>query len=261
VNTALMRSRRGQGEVERLRAEAIHDWKLEQSGVLRQGFVHLEPELVLAIRRGDRPEARRILNALLMHIFNASRGELSRVTGLIAELLALMRITVRDCGVTVEEAAMFREPVMETLTRMRDEEELSPWLHQQLEGWMDLVASSAARPAALRARLILDYIARNASRPLGRAEVASKAGLSEAEFSRMLRRVTGRSFSEHLLKLRIDQACSLLRSSGLTLEEISGRCGFESASYFSRRFRQETGISPSQYRKNLFAEVDRGQPE
>jgi AraC family transcriptional regulator len=40
----------------------------------------------------------------------------------------------------------------------------------------------------------------------------------------------------------------LLRYSSASLLQVALRCGFSSAAHFSNRFRQQTGISPSQYR-------------
>ena len=47
------------------------------------------------------------------------------------------------------------------------------------------------------------------------------------------------------------EACRLLRTTTLGVSEIAARLGFGDALYFSRRFRQKTGSSPSQYRKAL----------
>ncbi len=248
LNAALMAERRGRLRGERALAEAIHAWKQEQKAAIRSGFSHMEPELILAIRRGDRPEARRILNQLLMYGYNLGRGEFDRLREWFAELVSLMRSTVKACGVDPLAHPALTEPLWEVLARMEDEEELSPWLHRQLEAMIALIEASAAQPGRLRAKWVLDYMARNHARSLGRPEVAAKAGLSEAEFSRMLRRETGASFSEHLLRLRLDTACGLLRSSALTIAEIAQRSGFEEPAYFSRVFRRAMGRTAREYR-------------
>lgn len=248
INRALMAERRAFQRAERSRAEGIHAWKIEQAGLLRQGFSLLEPELVLAIRRGDRAEARRVLNALLISVYNAGESRLDRVKDLLAELIYLMRGAARDCGVADADTPLLREPVAEGLARVEDEEELSPWVRRHLEGLLDAIAAVPVSPASLRARMVVSYIRENHARPLGRPEVARKAGLSESEFSRMLKRETGFSFTEHLLRARIDKAMLLLRSSPLTIQEIGFQCGFENAPHFSRTFKAMTGKSPSEFR-------------
>lgn len=135
------------------------------------------------------------------------------------------------------------------MARIEDEEALSPWLHSQLETLVRLIEKSAVRPVALGARLVRDYIAQHCARPLGRDEVATKAGLSPSEFSRMIRRETGSTFSCLVAKARVSLACQLLRSSDLTIQEIAARSGFEDQAYFATVFRRYMQQSPSTYRK------------
>jgi AraC-like DNA-binding protein len=248
INAALMTERRNRQRSERARAEGIHEWKSVETGKLREGFALLEPELVLAIRRGDSPEARRLLNALLLHLYNTGGNRLDRIKDLMAELIYLMRLTARDCGVDESANPILREPVAEILARVEDEEELSPWVHRQLEGILDAIAHSSQHPSQLRARKVVAYIRDNCNRPLGRAEVAQKAGLSESEFSRMLKRETGISFTEHLIRQRVDLAMTLLRKSEFSVQEIGYQCGFENPPHFSRTFKKITGQSPNTFR-------------
>ena len=57
------------------------------------------------------------------------------------------------------------------------------------------------------------------------------------------------TFSAYLNQQRIEKACTLLRGTHMTVEEIARSCGYTDAQYFSRVFRQTTGLTPMQYRK------------
>ena len=59
------------------------------------------------------------------------------------------------------------------------------------------------------------------------------------------------SFGEYIRKLRIEKAIQLLESSTHSLSEIGYLTGFSDQSHFTRIFRQHTGKSPSEFRKNL----------
>jgi AraC-like DNA-binding protein len=249
VNAALMKERRLRQYHDRRQAEGIHAWKQESADTLRRNFGQLEPELVLAIRRDDRAEARRILNALLLRLYNLGHENLDRIKDLMAELIYLMRHTARECGATEAVSPILLEPVGNMLDRIGDEEDLSPWLHRQLEGILDAISAVSVAPSALRARKVVAYIQENCMRSLSRAEVAGKAGLSEAEFSRMVKKETGKSFTTHLTEARVTVAMDLLRTSGLTVQEVGYRSGFESPPHFSRTFKQMAGVSPMEFRK------------
>lgn len=54
------------------------------------------------------------------------------------------------------------------------------------------------------------------------------------------------------MMIRIDYARQLLKSHPeMSVAAVGMRCGFSDQAYFSRQFKQMTGVSPSQYRKNV----------
>lgn len=80
--------------------------------------------------------------------------------------------------------------------------------------------------------------------------VSRKAALSPYHFIRLFCRVYKQTPHQYLIQRRIDRAKELLRNSELSITEICLEVGFESLGSFSTRFRNDTGLSPSEYRKN-----------
>ena len=66
--------------------------------------------------------------------------------------------------------------------------------------------------------------------------------------SRTVRRLSGCTYTELVQKKRLNQACSLLRSTALSILDVSMAVGYENFSYFHRIFKQYTGLTPRQYR-------------
>lgn len=81
------------------------------------------------------------------------------------------------------------------------------------------------------------------------AALAAELGLSEVHFRRLFARLYGVSPNQYLTAQRIRQAKKLLLESRRSVTEIAGRTGYRSAWYFSRAFRRETGLSPTEYRE------------
>ena len=100
-----------------------------------------------------------------------------------------------------------------------------------------------------RIKLMMDYIRDHYSEPVTAEEIAASAGISTRESSRCFRRCIGVSPMEHLTQYRIRRASKALRETAKTVLEISEECGFSSASYFSKVFRDVTGLTPKQYQK------------
>lgn len=79
--------------------------------------------------------------------------------------------------------------------------------------------------------------------------LASVCNLSLGRFEHLFKAETGISPSAYRQKLRIENARSLLLSTGLSVSEIGGLCGFADGLYFSRVFKKEVGVSPLEYRR------------
>ena len=52
-------------------------------------------------------------------------------------------------------------------------------------------------------------------------------------------------------RMRVTEACRLLRSTRLSVVDVCWASGFRNLSNFNRRFREETGTTPSAYRRSL----------
>ena len=81
--------------------------------------------------------------------------------------------------------------------------------------------------------------------------IAAHVNLSTSHFSRIFRASTGFSPHEYIMLHRIDEAKSLLHSTGLSVSEIAFRVGFRSEVNFIAAFRSKTGQSPTQFRNTL----------
>jgi AraC-like DNA-binding protein len=97
---------------------------------------------------------------------------------------------------------------------------------------------------------LLRYIQSHLGQPLTLENTARGLYLSRTQFVRNMRQETGRTFVQFLTDYRIAEAKALLRDSDWTVSAIAGFLGFNSATYFQILFRQQTGQTPSQYRKN-----------
>ena len=66
----------------------------------------------------------------------------------------------------------------------------------------------------------------------------------------MFKKQFGMSFSEYVNGKRLEKSRELLLSTVLSVKEIADEVGFTDANYFTRLFRQNFGISPTDFRKN-----------
>lgn len=97
-------------------------------------------------------------------------------------------------------------------------------------------------------------IERNVGSPLSVDEIAQKVHVSTRQLERLFHAEVGITPSAFSLKLRLRHAKHLLLHSASQISLIAFECGFIDFSHFSRCFRTEYGISPSQMREEHLQE-------
>ncbi len=80
-------------------------------------------------------------------------------------------------------------------------------------------------------------------------DLAEVSGYSSSHFRALCLKLTGEKPKDLLVKARIDQAKKLLLYTDLTIGMIAEEVGYESIYYFSKQFKEVTGITASAYKK------------
>jgi AraC family transcriptional regulator len=81
------------------------------------------------------------------------------------------------------------------------------------------------------------------------SHLAQEVGMSEFHFSRLFKKATGLSPSRFFIKRRLAKAQQLLLETDMSIIEIGMSVGYSSPSHFAQVFRQEIGMTPSEYRR------------
>ena len=86
-------------------------------------------------------------------------------------------------------------------------------------------------------------------------EAADVLGYNYAYLSRLFKKITGMPVTRYITEKKINMAKELLIARpDITLEEISGMCGYYDTSYFIRVFKKHTGATPGEYRMDQTGE-------
>jgi AraC-like DNA-binding protein len=215
---------------------------------IRELYLFQEPTLLAAIRRGDRGEARRIINHVLVHIYSAGEERSDLLKGLLLELVVMISRAAVEAGAVQSEVLGLNFRFLTELAEISDDEDLAAWLRKMLEHVISTIEKQENFTPPLLIGKALDFMRTNLHRDISRDETARHAGISPSHFSRLLKERTGRSFTELLRQCRVDLACDLLRTTDQSLAEIADACGFCDQSYFTRVFQDVKGVTPKPFR-------------
>lgn len=216
---------------------------------IRELYLFQEPMLLAAIRRGDRGEARRIINHVLVHIYSAGQERSDLLKGLLLELVVMISRAAVEAGAVQSEVLGMNYRCITELADIQDDEDLAAWLRKTLEHVISTIERQEDFTPPLLISKALDFMRHNLHRDISRDETARHAGISPGHFSRLLKERTGRSFTELLRQCRVDLACQRLETTEDSLADIAAECGFCDQSYFTRVFQDVKGMTPRQFRK------------
>lgn len=150
------------------------------------------------------------------------------------------------------------EEIFSTLSQSTDLESLryaSSLLHYYLASMRYL---RLYRPEAPTSSSLIDavkhYMQENIEKKLTLEQIAHYTGYSPSHFSSLFRKATGESPLAYLNRLKIEHACLLLKTTDMHVNQICHKVGISDNYYFSRLFKQQTGLSPRQYRSQRSSE-------
>jgi len=104
---------------------------------------------------------------------------------------------------------------------------------------------------------LIDYIDGHLSDKLTLEQLCSQVNIGKTQLNIMFKRATGCGLIAYVNKTRIEHAKKYIREETYNFSEIGDMLGYSSIHYFSRHFKKEAGMSPSDYAKTITARTER----
>jgi len=209
-----------------------------------------ERTLFASLRRGDKEEGQKILMKLLDILYHEVRGNFQAFRLKALELAILLSRAVSDpkdimdntslentnrCMKKIEECSTFEE-IKTILSNITDK------MSGMIFSFQGVRHFSALKKAER-------YIWKHYTRKLSLKEIANASGLSAPYLSMVFKEEMGENLSNYLNRLRVEKAATMLVTTTLPINEITFACGFEDQSWFSKIFKNITGLTPGKYRE------------
>ncbi|WP_373233168.1 response regulator [Cohnella sp.] len=121
---------------------------------------------------------------------------------------------------------------------------------QILTAYLEEVESSSKYSRVVRD--VMDYIASHYCKlDLDLREIADHVHLSAAHLGTLFKQETGITIKQYIADYRLDLAKKLISNEHYKINAISEQCGYASASYFTKVFKEATEVTPVEYRKMI----------
>ena len=96
---------------------------------------------------------------------------------------------------------------------------------------------------------VMLYIRVHIGEPLDRETLAAVAGFSIPHFHRVFTAHVGESAISYVRRLRLERAARKLRMGAVDITEVALAAGYDTHAAFSKAFKQQFGLSPSEFRQ------------
>ncbi len=129
-------------------------------------------------------------------------------------------------------------------------------LYSKLFAVPDLILNDAAAPiqdqsTADTITAAKRFIEKHAGEAISLADIAAAVNLSKTYFHSLFTGAVGKTPHDYLITCRINNVKKMLWDSNNNIGYIAQTCGFGCQQYLNKIFKQQTGMTPGQYRKSL----------
>ncbi|RLL47739.1 AraC family transcriptional regulator [Oceanobacillus piezotolerans] len=230
--------------------------KVETSNKVEADLVELrykiENEFMYAVENGDREAALKLIssnNVLFSFSERFTNQPLRGMKNNCIILNTLLRSAARRSHVPATILHRVSEKFAYEIENSSQLATMNQLQDKMIIEYCQIVAEHTLKGYSSITQKVLEYLLNHYDEQIDKEELASKFYTHPSHLSRKFKQETNMTITAYQQMLRINHAKHLLKTETLTIEEIAWIVGYEDASYFSRVFKKEIGITPTQYRE------------
>ena len=177
-----------------------------------------------------------------------SLADKSRACMYLQQVIRTVDAACEDVSADMDKIKKGREELLRKVTHQKSFRKASDIVREHVLKIADTLSDLNTSSSKRQARLALDYIQKNYMDPdLSLNSICSYLNISTSYFSTIFKEETGETFTEVLIRTRMDKAKELLEKTTLKNYEIAEKVGFADPHYFGISFKKATGCTPTEY--------------
>lgn len=209
--------------------------------------IHLEKRLFAEVKNGETDHAIATAEAYFDLVAANYANDLMNMRLKVLEFaLFAEHLAYESGGMTYEFRA--REDYLPTIMAISDLDTLKKWFGDKIGTATHNVSCKASEKSMSVVETAKEYIQNNYSKDISLDDVSRTVNISPYYFSKIFKEETGEGFVEYLTGIRIEKAKELLNTTEYSMKEICSMVGYADPNYFSRSFKKNVGVTPTEYK-------------
>jgi AraC-like DNA-binding protein/ligand-binding sensor protein len=223
---------------------------LENAAIVRESYpIDLEKKLGHAIIEGNKPLSKELLNKLLGRIFFSSNSDLKIIKSRVLELIVLLSRSAIEGGADVNQIFALKDNYINEVENFTTLEKLSIWLTGVINRFISYVFEFNDVKHTDIIYKVTGYIKTNYKEKISLEDIAKHVYLSKSYLSKIFKEEMKCNLTHYINQMRIEKSKPLLLDQTLSLIDVANLTGFDDQSYFTKVFKNVTGVSPGKFRE------------
>ena len=174
--------------------------------------------------------------------------EKSRACMYLQQVIRTMDNACEDVSADMDRIREDRDELLRQVTYQKSFEDACKVVQKHTDRIFEILSEMNTSSSERQARLAIDYIQKNYMDPdLSLNSICSYLNISTSYFSTIFKDETGETFTEVLIRTRMEKARELLEKTTMKNYEIAEKVGFSDPHYFGISFKKMTGCTPTDY--------------
>lgn len=211
----------------------------------------IEKRILSAIELCDGPSLDQGIELLFQVMAGQSTLADAYARNICITLLAKAAVLLLDRHESLDKIFGKENTLWDKLLRFDSLYDLKLYMHSTLHKILNHLSRRKERSNKRIIGQILSIIERDYGKNLTISDVAEEVYLSANYTGILFKKEMGQTFSDYLVRFRLEKAAQLLRGTHLKVYHIGSMVGYNNISYFCSAFKSAYGVTPSEYRERL----------
>lgn len=211
----------------------------------------IEKKILSGIELCDRNSLNINIEVLFEHLKSKNLNSNTYVRNVCISLLSRVSILLIDMHESYGKIFGKEALIWEKVTRFDNLFDIRQWIKNIFNTVLDYLMERKEGNNKKIIKEILKAIEENYSKNLTITDISNEVYLSPNYIGIIFKKEIGETFTDYLVKFRLEKARKMLKETNLKVYQIGSMVGYSNISYFCTIFKSYLGVSPSEYREKV----------